>query len=484
MTDLRPVGYVIGWLVALLGVAMAFPAGVDLIDGDPNASAFLGAMVVTLTTGCAIGLACANGRRPAHRLSTTQGFTITTVAWLVFTAFATLPLTLGAPHLDFVDALFETTSAMTTSGGTVIVGLEHMPRSVLLWRGLLQWIGGLGVVLFAIILLPLFGVGGMQLLRAADFNTLDKILPRAKEIALAFGAVYLFLSIACALGYAWAGMSAFDAAVHSMATIATGGMANYDASFAVFGPATQYVGTVFMLLGAMSFVRFVQFAAGHPRPLFADSQIRAFLVIYAIFAAGLLIARLLNGDVLSEPVLREVLFNLASIQTTTGFASTDYTKWGSFAVALFFCVGLICGCSGSTAGGPKVFRYQLLLAAVASEMRQLHSPNAVHVMRYQGRRVSPEVIDSVMGFFMLFFLTVGVGAVALVLLGLDPVTAISGATACISNIGPGLGPVIGPAGNFATVSDPAKLVFTFLMLVGRLEIMTVYVLCTAAFWRA
>lgn len=484
MTDLRPVGYVIGWLVALLGATMGLPALIDLIDGHPNASAFLGAMVVTLCSGVSIALACTSSSRSAHRLTNSQGLMITTVAWLVFTAFATLPLTLGAPHLDFVDALFETTSAMTTSGGTVIVGLDHMPRSVLLWRGLLQWIGGLGVVLFAIILLPLFGVGGMQLLRAADFNTLDKVLPKAKEIALAFGAIYLILSIACALFYAWAGMSAFDAVVHSMSTIATGGMANYDSSFGAFPPATHYVAIVFMMLGSMSFVRFVQLAAGQSRPLFADSQIQAFLLIYAVFAAGLLIARLLNGDALSEPMAREVLFNLASIQSTTGFASTDYQLWGSLAMTLFFCVGLICGCSGSTAGGPKVFRYQLLFGAVIAEMRLLHRPNSVHVLRYQGRRVSGEVVDSVMAFFMLFFLTVGIASVALVLLGLDPVTAISGATACISNIGPGLGPLIGPAGNFAGVSDPAKLVFTFLMLVGRLEIMTVYVLCTAAFWRA
>lgn len=483
MTDLRPVGYVIGWLIALLGVAMAFPAGIDLVDGHPNARAFLGSMVITLCTGVSIALACASGRTPAHRLTKSQGLMITTLAWLVFTAFATLPLHFGAPHLDFVDALFETTSAMTTSGGTVIAGLDRMPRSVLLWRGVLQCIGGLGVVLFAIILLPIFGVGGMQLLRASDFNTIDKVLPRAKEIAMAFGAIYLLLLVACALGYAWGGMSAFDAIVHSMATIATGGMGNHDSSFGAFPPATHYVAIVFMMLGAMSFVRFVQLAAGHGRPLFADSQIQAFLLIYAIFAIGLVIARLLNGDALSEPMVREVLFNLASIQTTTGFASTDYQLWGSLAMTLFFCVGLICGCSGSTAGGPKVFRYQLLLSAVLAEMRLLHRPNSVHVLRYQGRRVSPEVIDSVMAFFMLFFLTVGVAAVALVLVGLDPVTAISGATACISNIGPGLGPLIGPAGNFATVSDPAKLIFTFLMLVGRLELMTVYVLFSAAFWR-
>jgi trk system potassium uptake protein TrkH len=471
-------------MVALLGASMAFPAGIDLLDGDPNAQAFLAAMVVTFAMGSAVALACANSRHFSHRWTNSQGLATVTIAWLVFTAFATLPLTLGQPGLGFIDALFETTSAMTTSGGTVIVGLDHMPRSVLLWRGMLEAIGGLGIVLFAMILLPLFGVGGMQLMRNADFNTIDKVLPRASQIALAFGSVYATLCILCALAYAWAGMSGFDAIVHSFSTIGTGGMANYDASFAAFPPAVLYVGTVFMLIGGMSFVRFVQLAAGQVRPLFSDSQIQAYLMVFAIFAVGLLIARLLNGETLSEPMVREVLFNLASIQTTTGFASTDYTQWGGFAQTLFFCVGLICGCSGSTAGGPKVFRYQLLLAAVASEVRVLHSPNSVRTLRYQGRRVSPEVIDSVMAFFMLFFLTIGLATVALILLGLDPVTAISGATACISNIGPGLGPLIGPVGNFAGVGEPAKLVFTFLMLVGRLELMTVYVFCTAAFWRA
>ncbi len=323
----------------------------------------------------------------------------------------------------------------------------------------------------------------MQLLRTSDFNTLGKIMPRAKEIAISFGTVYLALTLACSLGYVWSGLSGFDAIVHSMTTVATGGMGNYDASFINFSAATQYVAAVFMLLGGMSLIRFVQFGAGDPAPLFRDSQIRAFLLIYAALCAGLVVARVLNGDAIDERAIREVLFNMASIITTTGYVSTDYTLWGSLAAVIFFCAMMICGCSGSTAGGPKVFRYQLLVGAVGAEIRRLHSPNAVYTPRFQGSPVTADVMNSVVAFFMLFFLTLGVGAVLLVLLGLDPVTAVSGAAATLSNVGPGLGTIIGPVGNYASLPDPAIWLLTFLMLVGRLELLTVYVLFTAAFWR-
>jgi trk system potassium uptake protein TrkH len=482
MIDLRPVGYIVGWLTGVLGLLMALPALLDYVDGDGNARAFALAMLLTLTAAAALVFACAQSE--AGDLSLKQGFLLTTAAWLSFTAFGTLPLMLGAPELSFTKALFETMSAMTTTGATVIAGLDTLPRGTLLWRGLLNWTGGIGVVLLAIIMLPVLKVGGMQLLRTSDFNTMGKIMPRAKEIALSFGSVYVALTVGCALGYAWAGMSGFDAIVHAFATIATGGMGNYDTSFTNFSPAAQYVGTAFMLLGGMSFVRFVQLLAGEPGPLLRDSQIRTFLAIYLLLCAGLVLARRLNGDTIDELALREVLFNMSSIITTTGFISADYTLWGSLAAVLFFVAMMICGCSGSTAGGPKVFRYQLLLGAVEGEIRRLHSPNAVFAPRFQGRAVTEDVMGSVMAFFMLFFLTLGAGAVLLVLIGLDPVTAISGAAATLSNVGPGLGPIIGPVGNYATLPDPAIWVMTFLMLAGRLELLIVYVLLTAAFWRA
>lgn len=482
MIDIRPAGFVVGWLVGLLGTTMALPMAVDLLDGAQNAKAFLLSMLLTIFAGTSIALAC--GRQSRRDLDLRQGFLLITMAWLGFTGFATLPLMLGAPDLSYTDAFFETMSAMTTTGATVLVGLETLPRSVLLWRGLLQWVGGIGVILLAMILLPVLNIGGMQLLRNADFNTVDKIVPRAKELAAAFGSLYAILTLGCALGYGWAGMSAFDAVVHAMTTISTGGMANYDTSFAGFTPAAQYVAMGFMLIGATSFVRFVQLGRGEVAPILQDTQVRTFLAVTAVLCAALLVVRLGSDPVLSEAMVREVMFNLISIITTTGYSTTDYQLWGGVAVMIFFCAGLICGCSGSTTGGPKVFRYQLMIAAVADEVRHLHSPSSVHKMRYQGRSVSEGIINSVIAFFMLYFLTLGIGSLVFVFLGLTPITAISAAATCLSNVGPGLGSEIGPVGNFAGLPDAAKWVSSALMLVGRLELLTVYVLFTSGFWRS
>jgi trk system potassium uptake protein TrkH len=482
MIDIRPVGYILGWLVLLLGLLMLVPLGLDLVDGNRNAAAFAVSAVLTLVCGAGAAMACSEERKAD--LSLRQGFLLTSGAWAIFPAFAGLPLMLGAPRLDVTDAYFEFTSAMTTTGGTVIVGLDGLPRGALLWRGIVTWIGGIGVVLMAMILLPILNIGGMQLLRNADFNTLGKIAPRARDIARSIGATYLLLTIACGLGYVWAGMSGFDGLVHAFSTVATGGMSNRDSSFAGYSPAAQYIATVFMLLGAMSFSRFVQFARGEPAALYRDSQIRAFLLIYAGFVLALIAARRLGGEAIGETEVREVLFNLASVISTTGFTSTDYGLWGPLAEVLFFCAMMICGCSGSTAGGPKVFRYQLLLQAISGEIRRLHMPSVVHVPHFQGVAVLGGVFDSVIAFFMMFFLTLATGAIALMLFGLDPVSAISGAAASLSNVGPGLGPILGPVGNYASLNDPAKWTCSFLMLAGRLEILTLYVLFTATFWRA
>ncbi|HRO11655.1 TrkH family potassium uptake protein [Amaricoccus sp.] len=481
MIGFRPVGYIIGWLILGLGGLMIVPFLVDLAHGDPNARAFAVAAILAMLIGAATAVACAEDRRVT--LSLRQGFLLTAGSWAIFPAFAGLPLMLGAPHLGFTDAYFEFTSALTTTGSTVIVGLDQLPQGALLWRCMVTWVGGIGVILLAMILLPVLNIGGMQMLKSADFNTLGKIMPEARSIALSIGSVYVVLTLACTLAYLWAGMPGFDAVAHGFSTVATGGMANRDNSFADFSPAVQWIATVFMLLGAMSFSRFVQFARGEPKALFQDSQIRAFLTIYLCLAAGLLAARLLASAPLSVGTVREVLFSLASVITTTGFAATDYSLWGPFAETIFFCAMMICGCSGSTSGGPKVFRYQLLLGAVHGEVRRLHSPSTVFTPRFQGVAVTDEVMDSVIAFFMLFFLTLGLGAVALVLLELDPVSAISGAAASLTNVGPGLGPVLGPAGTYAPLPDAAKWVCSFLMLVGRLEIMTAYVLFTVAFWR-
>jgi trk system potassium uptake protein TrkH len=376
-------------------------------------------------------------------------------------------------------------SALTTTGATVLVQLETLPPGTLVWRGMMQWFGGIGIVIVAMVFLPTLKVGGMQLFRSEAFDTLGKILPKAGQIAMQITWIYLALSFLCFLVYSWCGMTPFDAWVHTMTTVSTGGMANYDASFAIFGASAHYAAVVFMILAALPFVRYIQLMAGTAQPLWRDTQIQTFLLVITV-VVGVLSAwmALRSGPGPFEPVFREVLFNIVSIMTGTGFASADYMAWGSFAAALFFVVGLIGGCSGSTACSVKIFRYQLLISAVAAQVNRIHSPNRVFTPRYEGRPVSDEVMNSVMAFFMLFYLALGIFAVLLMLLGLQPITAISGAATALANIGPGLGPEIGPAGNFKDLPDAAKWVLSAAMLLGRLELMTVLVIFTPVFWRA
>lgn len=482
MIDLRPVGYVIGWLVAAFGLSMIAPLLADLALHAERQLVFAYVSIITTLAGAAMILACANA--DVRSLTIQQSFLFACGIWVVFPLFGALPFMLGAPRAGLIDALFESMSALTTTGATVFTGLERLPPGTLLWRGQMQWFGGLGIVVVAIVFLPTLKVGGMQFFRSEAFDTLGKILPRATEIALSLTSIYLLTTIGCIAGYLWTGMTPFDALVHAFSTVSTGGMANYDGSFGDFGAGTQYVCIVFMLLAALPFVRYVQLVAGHARPLLTDSQVRAFLAIIAVFVAALMWRLIAFEGAAFEEAFRAALFNVVSVITGTGFASADYGAWGSFAVTLFFVLGLIGGCSGSTACSVKVFRYQLLVSAVATEVRRLHSPNRVILPHYQGRPVDDETMNSVMAFFMLFYLALGLLAVLLVLMGLEPITAISAAATAIANVGPGLGPEIGPSGNFAGLNDGAKGVLTLAMLLGRLELLSVLVILTPAFWRA
>ena len=481
MIDVRPVGYLIGWLTTALGASMAVPMLADLATGNRNAHVFATTAILTVVVGVLMALACS--RRDGRPLGRQQGFLLTTGIWVVFPLFGALPFWFGAPRASFTDAMFEAMSAITTTGSTVFVGLEHLPAGTLLWRGMLQWFGGLGIVVVAMIFLPALKVGGMQLFRSEAFDTLGKILPRAGGIALRLIWIYLTLSFLCFLGYVMSGMASFDAAVHAMTTVSTGGMANSDASFIVYSPMAHYVAIVFMILAALPFVRFVQLASGSARPLFADSQVRTFLVVILGTVAALSAWLVLVVRLPPAPTTREVAFNIISVITGTGFTSTDYNAWGPLAMTLFFVIGLVGGCSGSTVCSVKIFRYQLLFSAITAQVNQLHSPSRVFTPRYEGRPVAPDVMDSVIAFFMLFYLTLAVSALLLVLIGLPPITAITGAATALANIGPGLGPEIGPVGNFAGLPEPAKWVLTATMLLGRLEIMSVLVIFSVAFWR-
>ncbi|MEX3315902.1 TrkH family potassium uptake protein [Sulfitobacter sp. PS-8MA] len=482
MLDIRPVGYVVGLLVAVLGFAMIVPILVDLAEGRGQWWVFVESAVITMLSGGMIALACANGVRQG--LTIQQTFMLTTGVWLMLPLFGALPFVLGATDASMTDAVFEAMSGLTTTGSTVLTGLDALPKGLLIWRGILQWLGGIGIIVVAMVFLPELRVGGMQIFKSESFDTFGKILPRAGQIATQISVIYVWLTLACVLSYLALGMSTFDATVHALTTVSTGGFSNYDASFATFSGPAEYVASLFMILAALPFVRYVQLINGNPVALHRDPQVRGFLVTLAVLVGvGFVLLRgVFSYD--AERMLREALFNITSIISGTGYASADYMTWGPFAVALFFFIGLIGGCAGSTTCSIKIFRYQLLFASIRAQLRRIRSPHGVFTPRYDGRPVGGDVLSSVMSFFMFFIVSLGLISVALSLTGLDFVTSISGASAALANIGPGLGSIIGPAGNFGSLNDTAKWILIVAMLIGRLELLAVYVMFTAKFWRA
>lgn len=481
MIDLRPVGYVIGLLVAALGASMVIPMAADLIARNEDWTVFFESAVVTFLFGSLLALACANARR--DRLTLQQTFLLTTFVWIALPLFGAIPFLLGATQATFTDAMFEAMSGFTTTGSTVFTGLEALPEGILLWRSMLQWFGGIGIIVVAMAFLPELRVGGMQIFRSEAFETMGKVLPRAAEIAGRISTIYVVLTIACAFAYYWAGMTVFDSVNHALTTLSTGGFSTSDASMGAYQGAPEYVASLFMVLAALPFVRYVQLVAGSAWPLFLDIQVRAFLWFVLVTTLVVALYRLIVNDDNLEHATREALFNITSIATGTGYASVDYQLWGAFPVMLFFFVGLVGGCAGSTSCSVKIFRYQILLSAIAAQIRKIHLPHGVFVPRYEGRPVPEEVLSSVMAFFALFTLSIGITSVLLAMTGLDFVTSVSGAATALANIGPGLGPIIGPAGNFAPLNDTAKWILTIAMLIGRLELMVVFVLFTVNFWR-
>lgn len=482
MFDIRPVGYVIGLLVVALGATMLAPMLADISAENDHWPVFLESAVITVLIGGLISISCQNS--VSSGLTIRQTFLLTTLVWFALPLFGALPFVIGHAELTFTDAFFEAMSGLTTTGATVIIGIEDLPAGLKLWRAIMQWLGGIGIIVVAMVFLPELKVGGMQIFRSEGFDTMGKILPRAAEISSRISVLYVAITLMCALGYSIVGMNAFDAITHAMTTVATGGMANYDSSFGAYGAGAHYVASVFMILAALPFVRYVQLiSGGGATPLLRDSQIRTFL--FLAFGLTILMTlwlwRTFHG--VSEIGFREALFNVVSIMSGTGYSSADYMQWGPFAVTMFFFIGLIGGCAGSTACSVKVFRYQLLFTSIKAQIRRIHSPHGVFTPRYEGRPVSEDVLNSVMAFFVAFMVAIGVVGVALAMTGLDFITSISGAATALANVGPGLGAEIGPAGNFAGLNDAAKWILSIAMLVGRLEILAVFTIISWQFWR-
>jgi trk system potassium uptake protein TrkH len=468
-------------LVLVMAGTMLIPASADAVAGNPDWVIFVVSAVVSAAVA---GMGALASRGRSLDLGLRQAFVLTTVTWIALAAVAALPLRFAALGLSYTDAFFEAISGLTTTGSTVLVGLDGMPPGILLWRSLLQWIGGVGIIVMGMAVLPFLRVGGMQLFHTESSDRSDKILPRPGQIAGAIGGVYLGLTTVCAVLYAAAGMTVFEAINHAMTTVATGGYSTSDGSLGHWEqPAVHWIATTFMLSGGIPFLLYVRALQGRPGVLFGNSQVRVFLVFLAVAVSTLTVWLIVNAAIAPVEALRLAAFNVVSIVTTTGYATADYGLWGGFAVMAFFSLTFVGGCTGSTAGGIKMFRFEILARIVAKIIAGLQHPNRVYPLSYRKTRIPDDVITGVIAFFTFFIGSFAVLALALGFFGLDPLTALSGAATALANVGPGLGEVIGPAGNFSSLPDPAKWLLAAGMLLGRLEIFTVFVLFAPQFWR-
>ncbi len=480
MVNFRPILLVIGLVLSKLALFMYVPTLVAFFTGTGGFLEFGQSVLITHL----VAFACLSVGRTAHfRLSVRDMFLITSLVWTIASAFAALPFVF-INHISFTDAYFETMSGITTTGSTVLSGLDNMAPSILLWRSTLQWLGGIGFIVMAVAVLPMLNVGGMRLFQTESSDWSDKSSPRAKTVAKNIVLVYLTLTALCFLAYLITGMSTFDAINHAFTTLSTGGYSTSDGSMNHFSNAAHWVGTFFMFLGGLPFLLFV--SAMKKKKLDAlvnDAQVRGFT--YLFVASSLMVAAWLvirDGYTVLD-ALRVSSFNIVSVVTTTGFGLEDFTAWGALPTTLFAFLMMAGACSGSTSGGIKVFRFQIAITLLNKQMMKLIHPSGVFVQRYNKRPVNDDIVRSVVAFGLMFFITIIAIAAGLSILGLDPITSISGAITAVANVGPGMGCVIGPTGNFAPLPDAAKWLLSLGMLMGRLEILTLLVLFFPAFWR-
>ena len=484
LIDFMPVLRILAILLFILALVMAIPLVVLAIEQDPDVRAFATSEVITLST---VGLVLFWTRNAHMELRPRQMFLLTVLSWVVFAGFASLPMILGQPRLTVADAVFEAVSGVTSTGGTVLVGIEHLSVGIKLWRGLLQWMGGIGIIVMAIAILPFLKVGGMRLFHTESSEWSDQVAPRAGTAAKAIASIYIGSTLVAFITYRVLGMTWLDAIVHAMSSVSTGGFANYDDSFGVYQnhPAILWASMVFMLTSALPFVMYIRVLGRRSwQPLWRDQQVRGLFWLVTLTSLSLTLYRLHQGATAGfGRVLTETAFNVVSVITTTGYSSTDYTLWGALAVYVFFYLLFIGGCSGSTTGGIKIFRVQIGWLMLRNHLRHLVHANGVFVQRYNGRLLTDDIVRAVIAFSFFFSLTVAVMSILMSMMDVDLLTSISTSVSSLANVGPAVGGRVGPAGNYRDLPDMAKWLLSVAMIMGRLEILTVMVLLTPAFWR-
>ena len=482
MKQFQPIFLVIGILLSTLGCAMMLPALYDLAIGNKEWTIFFVSSIFTLFTGVAMTL---SSRGPAQTLTIKQAFILTTASWVALTAFSAIPFVLSTDlEMSYTDAFFEAMSGITTTGSTVITSLDNLPKGILLWRGLLQWLGGLGIIVMAIAVLPMLQVGGMQAFRVEAFDTAGNILPRATQISGTLTSIYFLITLAAMVSYAVAGMPLFDSAVHAMTTVATGGFSTHDASLGHYDDSIiEIIAITFMMLGSLPFLLYIKMIKSDNFAIFRDDQVRWFFGFIATFTVLAWMAQSGGGHRVGILEFRDAIFNVVSVMTGTGYTTVDYGAWGTFAVTLFFFTTFVGGCAGSTSCGIKIFRFQILYETVKQRILTFTQPNRIAIPQFNGTPLPASVPNAVMSFFFMFFVSFIIIAYLLTLIGLDNLTALSSSATALANVGPALGPITGPAGTFQPLPDAAKWILSAAMLLGRLELFAVLVLFSPAFWR-
>ena len=478
MSNYKTVFFTLGILQIILGVFMFIPIIFQFIYSEVDSS-FFGASIVTIIFGTLFFLSNLDHDK---RLTLQQAFLLTALSWLSIAIFGSLPFVFSDLDFSFTNAFFESMSGITTTGSTIISNLNEMPRSILLWRAILQWLGGIGIIIMAITLMPIMNVGGMQLFKVSNNDSSEKILPKSKEIALRLIYIYTSLTLLCGITYKIFGMGFFDSLTHSMTTIATGGFSNYNESIGFFNSVSiEIAAMIFIILGSLPFIAYIKFMSGNKKIFFNDSQIKSFfkIIIFSIIILSIYLI-ISKSD---EFNFRSIFFNIISILTGTGYVNAEFDSWGSFTLILFLGLMFIGGCAGSTTCGIKIFRIQILYLFIINQLKKIIYPKGIFVLKYDQNPIDNKFISSIISFIYMYLVIFFILTALLSLTGLDFVTSISGAATSISNVGPGLGSIIGPNGNFSTLPDISKWILALGMILGRLELFAILVLFLPSFWR-
>ena len=478
MSNYKTVFFTLGILQIILGIFMFIPIIAQFFYQEIDSS-FFGASIVTIIFGTLFFLSNLDHE---NKLNLQQAFLLTALSWLSVAIFGSLPFFFSNLDFSFTNAFFESMSGITTTGSTIIANLENMPKSILLWRAILQWLGGIGIIIMAITLMPIMNVGGMQLFKISSNDSSEKVLPKSKEIAVRLIYIYSALTMMCALTYYVFGMNFFDSVTHSMTTLATGGFSNYNESIGFFDSlAIEISAMFFIILGSLPFISYIKFINGNKDIFFSDTQITTFFKI--IFISIIILSIYLFFNSSETYNIRSIFFNVISILTGTGYVNAQFDNWGGFSLLIFLSLMFIGGCAGSTTCGVKIFRFQILYLFIINQLKKIIYPKGVFIIKYNQSSIDEKFISSIISFIFFYFVIFLVLTALLSLTGLDFVTAISGAATSISNVGPGLGSEIGPNGNFSSLPDVSKWILSLGMILGRLELFAILVLFLPSFWR-